>query len=457
MDIINKKIHFVGIGGVGMSGIAKLLLKLGCKVSGSDYKETLSTKKLEELGAKIYIGHDAANIQEPEIVVYSSAISPQNPEILAAQKKGVTLVKRGKMLADLMEGKTGIAISGMHGKTTTTSLVAIVTQEAGLDPTFVIGADVSQFDGNFRFGKSELFVAEADESDGSFLYLEPTYSVITNIELEHMDYYRNINDIIEAYLNFANKTKKNGCIFWGYDCANVRKVFDCVNRRGVTFGISQDADFHPEKIEMEKFRSSYECVYKNKDLGRISLQVPGAHNISNSLAAVAVGMELGIRFDKIQEAIAKFKGANRRFELKGLVNGIMVVEDYAHHPTEVRATIKAAKNFKDKRIVVVFQPHRYSRAKYLKQEFGVCFHEADVVIMTDLYSANEAPIEGIDGKVIYDEVVSQGHKNAHFVPKGELLEHVVSKLKKDDMLIVMGAGDIGNLSLNVVNKLGENL
>ena len=453
MEITNKRIHFVGIGGVGMSGIAKLLLEYGCKVSGSDYRASHTTEKLKSMGADIFVGHSAENVRDPELVVYSSAISPQNPEILACQQKGITLIKRGKMLAELMKGKTGIAISGMHGKTTTTSLVSIVLQDAGLDPTFIIGADVSQFDGNFRYGKSELFVAEADESDGSFLYLEPIYSVITNIEMEHLDYYRNINEIIEAYLNFANKTNPAGCIFWGYDCENVRKIYKSVKRKSITYGLRQESDFYPDNISMERRESSFDCFYKGKKLGKIFLQIPGAHNIANSLAAVAVGLELGVKFEKIQESLFKFKGANRRFELKGDINGIMVIEDYAHHPTEVKATINAAKNWKDKRIVVVFQPHRYSRAKYLKREFGACFHEADVLIMTDLYSASEEPIEGVDGKSVYNEVVAQGHKNAFYVAKGQLHDHVLSVLKKDDMLIVMGAGDIGNLSLNVVNSL----
>jgi UDP-N-acetylmuramate--alanine ligase len=448
-----KKIHFVGIGGVGMSGLAQILLKAGYRITGSDIKSSEITERLSLQGAIVSIGHKESNVGDAELVVYSSAIMLDNPELIFAHSKNIPIIKRAELLAELMEGKIGIAVTGAHGKTTTTSLISVVLTEAGLAPTVAIGGIVYYFNGNVSLGNGQYFIAEADESDGSFLCYSPTYSVVTNIDLEHLDFYRDLKDIKESFMKFINRTKEEGCLFCSGDDLNLRDILSGYKNRFITFGLSNACDIYPKNIHSDGFSSSFDCVYKGSRLGRLNLRIPGKHNISNSLSAVGVALELGINFSKLQTSLSSYCGAERRFQLKGEVNGIMVIDDYAHHPTEIKATLEAAKIWKDKRIVAVFQPHRYTRTKYLLDTFSNTFNLVDHLVITDIYPASEKPIEGVSARNIYTKIVEYGHKDVHFLPKGEIVEHLVKRLKPNDLVIIMGAGDIGKVANELVNTL----
>lgn len=453
--ILEKRIiHFIGIGGIGMSSIALILLKMGYKVSGSDIQANSLTKKLEELGASIFIGHNASNLgHDTEMAVYSSSINDSNPEICEAKKRGITVVRRAEVLGALLNSKKGIAVTGTHGKTTTTSLISVMLENCGLDPTAVIGGEVGQFGSNAKFGAGELLVAEADESDGSFIYLKPFYSVITNIEMEHVDYYGTLEDSISAYAAFANNTKKTGKLFYNSSDGNIKKMLKKFNGKSESFSLEKGSDIYPHEIKMNGFRSSYICVYKNELLGRVFLSIPGKHNILNSLAAIQVGLELGLPFERITQSIQGFTGTKRRFHLRADTGDIMLIDDYAHHPTEIRAVLEACKNWENKRLIVVFQPHRYSRTKFLADEFGRCFKGAHKLILTDIYAASEDPIEGISSKVIYDKVRGNGLNDVVMMNKKEITEHVMKLKKSGDMILILGAGDIKD----VANELSERL
>ena len=455
MILENKNIHFVGIGGIGMSSIASILLKMGYSVSGSDAESNNLTDKLKKSGANIFKGHSISNLPDSaQVLVYSSSITDSNPEMVRARERKMPVVKRAQVLGELLKDKKGIAVTGTHVKTTATSLIAVMLENCGLDPTAVIGGEVALFGSNAKFGKGDYVVAEADESDGSFLYLKPFYSVITNIEMEHVDYYGTIEESIASYAAFANNTRSSGTLFYNNDDQNIKKMLESFKGRSLeSFSLQKGADIYPHEVKLSGFHSSYLCVYKNEVLGRVFLSVPGMHNVLNSLAAVSVGLKAGLPFEKIAQSIRDFTGTKRRFHLRADSGGIMLIDDYAHHPTEIRAVLDACSGWKEKRLVVVFQPHRYSRTKFLADEFGRCFKGAHKLILTDIYAASEEPIEGISSKVIYDRVKRNGPEDVIMLEKKDITEHVMKNKRAGDMILVLGAGDIKD----VANELSERL
>ncbi|MDP3790599.1 MAG: UDP-N-acetylmuramate--L-alanine ligase [Candidatus Omnitrophota bacterium] len=456
MILEKKKMHFIGIGGIGMSSIAIILLKMGYKISGSDLESNSLTEKLKKLGADIFIGHSEGNVgPDVEIAVYSSCINNANPEIVQARQRGIPIVKRAEVLGELLNSKKGIAITGTHGKTTTTSLISVMLENGGLDPTVIIGGEVALFGSNAKYGNGEFLVAEADESDGSFIYLKPFYSVITNIEMEHVDYYGTLEDSITAYAAFANNTKKQGALFYNNDDENIKKMLKNFKGKSESFSLYKGADIYPHEIKMSEFRSSYLCVYKNEVLGRVFLKIPGRHNILNSLAAIQVGLKAGLSFEKITQGIQDFTGTKRRFHLRADCEGVMLIDDYAHHPTEIRAVLEACGNWKGRRLVVIFQPHRYSRTKFLAEEFGRCFKGCHKLILTDIYAASEEPIEGISSKVIYDRVKKHGPDDVIMLGKKEIADHIMKSKKSGDMILVLGAGDIKDIANELSEKLNK--
>ncbi|MBI5124100.1 MAG: UDP-N-acetylmuramate--L-alanine ligase [Candidatus Omnitrophica bacterium] len=454
MILEKKNIHFVGIGGIGMSGVAIVLLKMGYNVTGSDITSNNLTEKLLKAGAKIFKGHNAYSLPpDTEVVVYSSSINDSNPEIAQARARNIPVVKRAGALGEILNKKKGIAITGTHGKTTTTSLISVMLENCGLDPTAIIGGEVSSFGGNAKYGTGEYCVAEADESDGSFLYLKPLYSVITNIEMEHVDYYKTLDDAIASYCAFANNTKKTGALFYNYDDENIKKVMMNFNGAKESFGFSKEADIYPYEIKMNEFNSSYLPVYKNEVFGKVFLKIPGRHNILNSLAAILTGFKIGLPFDKIARSIQDFTGTKRRFHLRADSDGVMLIDDYAHHPTEIRAVLEACRNWKDKRVIVIFQPHRYTRTKFLTEEFGRCFNGADKLILTDIYAASEEPIEGVSVENIYDRVKAHGISDVAVMKQEAIADHIMALRQPGDMILVLGAGDIKE----VADELSERL
>lgn len=453
-----KRIHFIGIGGIGMSGIAEVLCNLGFVVSGSDLKKSKNTDRLETLfQVKIYEGHRAENVGDAQVVVYSSAVKEDNPEVVIAKENAIPVIPRAEMLAELMTLKPyAVAVAGTHGKTTTTSMVATVLGHAGVDPTTVVGGVVDTLGSNARLGKSDWFVTEADESDRSFLMLYPTIAVVTNIDKEHMESYKNMEDVVQCFTDFVNKVPFYGACILCLDDPNVQLIIPKIKRRRVTYGMTAQADVSAQDI---RYSDGFGCTFKvfkgNEELGDIFMPVPGKHNIYNALAATAVALELEVPFAKISEAFAKFKNANRRFQFKGEEKGIAVVDDYGHHPTEILATLSAAKNGSGgRRTVVIFQPHRYSRTKELMNEFALCFNNADVLFLTDIYAASEQPLEGITAEVLTDNIKQYGHKNVQFIGDVETAaDKVMPFLQENDLVITLGAGTITRLSDEIVEKL----
>lgn len=453
-----KRIHFIGIGGIGMSGIAEVLCDLGFVVSGSDIKKSKNTDRLEELhGIKIYEGHAAENVGDAQVVVYSSAVEDDNPEIVIARQKGIPVIPRAEMLAELMVLKPyAVAVSGTHGKTSTTSMVATLLGHAGIDPTTVVGGVVESLGSNAKVGKSEWFVTEADESDRSFLMLYPTIAVVTNIDKEHMESYKGMDDVVQCFTDFVNKVPFFGAAVICLDDPNVQLIIPRIKRRRVTYGLSSQADISAHNISYnENFGSTFSVSRGGETLGEINLPVPGKHNVYNALAATAVALELEISFEKIAEAFAGFRNANRRFQFKGEANGVTVVDDYGHHPTEILATLAAAKNSSSgRRTVVVFQPHRYSRTKELMDDFVVSFNNADVVFILDIYPASEQPIEGITAEVLTENIKRYGHKNVAYIGDIETaIDKVVPVLQQGDLLITLGAGSVTRLSDEILEAL----
>ena len=391
-----QRIHFVGIGGSGMCGIAEVLLDLGHVVSGSDLRETPVTQRLVSLGATIRYGHAAENLGMADVVVTSSAVAPENPEVLAARGKKIPVIPRAEMLAELMRLKYSVTIAGAHGKTSTTSMTGLLLQDAGLDPTIVIGGRLQALGSNARVGKGEFIVVEADESDRSFLLLPATVAVITNIDAEHLDQYHNMDDIKKAFVRFARKVPFYGSVILCIDNEANRSILPQIERKIVTYGFSEEADFRAVPIYMKEFSSEFLVHHHGMNLGALQLNVPGAHNIVNCLAALAVASELGISFDTARKSLATFHGVDRRFQLKGQANDILIIDDYAHHPSEIEATLAAARSGWNRRIIVVFQPHRYTRLLHLLDGFANCLRDADLVILTEIYAAGEKPIEGIN-------------------------------------------------------------
>ncbi|HWQ10526.1 MAG TPA: UDP-N-acetylmuramate--L-alanine ligase, partial [Holophaga sp.] len=400
-----QRIHFVGIGGIGMSGIAEVLLNLGFQVAGSDLKEGPSTERMRSLGATVHIGHDARNVQDAQVVVISSAVQADNPEVLAAHAAKIPVIPRGEMLAELMRMKYGIAVAGSHGKTTTTSMVAQVLSQGGIDPTIIIGGKLGTIGSNAKLGKGPFLVAEADESDGSFLMLTPTIAVITNIDLEHLDHYRDLDEIKDAFAAFGNKLPFYGSVFACIDCPHVAAILPRLRRQVRTYGTNPQVDIRALDIRQEGCRTHFRVKAFGKDLGPFSLGVPGDHMVLNALATIGVALEMGLEREIIQASLASFTGADRRFQKRGERKGVLVVDDYGHHPTEIAATLEAArKGFPDRRIVVAFQPHRYTRTRALLEAFGSAFFNADVVVVTDIYPAGEPPIPGLSGQSLVDAV-----------------------------------------------------
>ncbi|HVF47061.1 MAG TPA: UDP-N-acetylmuramate--L-alanine ligase [Pyrinomonadaceae bacterium] len=453
-----KRIHFIGIGGIGMSGIAEVLCDLGFVVSGSDIKKSKNTDRLESThGVKVYEGHAAENVGNAQVVVYSSAVKEDNPEIVVAKKMGIPVIPRAEMLAELMVLKPyAVAVSGTHGKTTTTSMVATLLGHAGMDPTTVVGGVVESLGSNAKLGKSEWFVTEADESDRSFLMLYPTIAVVTNIDKEHMESYKGMDDVVQCFTDFVNKVPFFGAAVICLDDPNVQLIIPKIKRRRVTYGLSAQADISAHDIRFnDAFGSTFNVSRGGETLGQIGLPVPGKHNVYNALAATAVAMELEIPFDQIIEAFAGFRNANRRFQFKGEVSGITVVDDYGHHPTEILATLSAAKNSAgSRRTVVVFQPHRYSRTRELMDDFVVAFNNADVVFITDIYAASEEPIEGVSAEVLTHNIRRYGHKNVSYI--GDIdtaTEKVCGFLQEGDLVITLGAGNVTRLSDEILEAL----
>lgn len=455
-----KHIHFVGIGGIGMSGIAELLCNLGFKVSGSDLKKSSVTERLEALGAKVFEGHATENIDEADVVVFSSAVSEDNPEIVAAKKKGIPVIPRAEMLSELMRLKPySVAVAGAHGKTTTTSMIATILGHAGIDPTTIVGGVVDTLGSNARLGQSDWFVVEADESDRSFLMLYPTISVVTNIDREHMNSYKDIDDVVRCFTDFVNKVPFYGAAVLCLDDPNVQAMIPQVKRKRVTYGLTVQADFSAHEIQYNSNFSSSFTVYKGTQaLGKINLPVPGKHNVYNALAATAVAIELGIDFETIAEGFKTFKNASRRFQIKGEISGIMVVDDYGHHPTEIMATLDTAKrSSEERRTVVIFQPHRYTRTQDLMNDFARSFNNADVLFVLDIYPASEQPIEGVNSKVLTEKIKQFGHKDANYIGDIEnALEKILERLQEGDLVITLGAGNVTKLSEQILEALKAN-
>lgn len=440
-----KNIHFVGIGGIGMSGIAEVLLNLGYRVSGSDLRDTEITRRLAGMGGVVHVGHQPEWVADAHVVVTSTAVRSDNPEVLAAHAAHIPVIPRAEMLAELMRlSRFGIAIAGSHGKTSTTSMVGWLMAQANLDPTVIIGGKVNALGSNAKLGSGEFLVAEADESDGSFLKLSPVLEVVTNIDLEHLDHYRDLAEICETFLVFIDKLPFYGAAIVCLDDPRIVELLPRIKKRIITYGLSAQAEIQARDIKMVGLNSSYELWRENQPLGRITLAQPGMHNVQNSLAAVAVGLELEIAFPVIAAALASFSGVQRRMQIKGEAGGITVVDDYGHHPTEIRATLAALRGaWPKRRLVVMFQPHRYSRTQGLFKEFCSAFHEADILFMTEIYAASESPIEGVTGEALLLGASQHGQRQTHYVAEVEgLPAAVLPLLQAGDVVVSLGAGNI---------------
>lgn len=450
-----KKLHFVGIGGVGMSAIAEVMLDKGYEISGSDLSESAVVKHLQAKGATIYKGHNALNVEGKEALVLSSAIHQDNPELVAAKAKGLKLFHRSDILAYLLNDVKGIAVAGAHGKTTTSSMISVVLEHAKVDPTILIGGFVDYLKGNAKLGKSDYLVAEADESDGSFLKFYPKIAVVTNIEDDHMDHYGSMENIIKAFIQFVqNLDKETGLAVLCFDNENIRNIADKVDRKYISYALDHEADYMAKDIKVDGPHTSFTVIYKGEVLGDVALNIPGRHNVLNALATIAVCHHMGLSIEEIAEGFKVFSGTKRRFQTKFRNENIWIVDDYAHHPTEIQTTIKAAKQTNPKRLIVAFQPHRYSRTQLLQKEFGSCFVGADVLVLTDIYAASEDPIEGISGKTIVDEVKKQTGVDAVYIEK---LEDIAPWLKENiqagDLIITMGAGNIYTVGESLAQSL----
>lgn len=449
-----RKIHFIGIGGIGMSGIAELLLNQGYAVSGSDLRESDTTRRLRELGGEISIGHSEENVSGVDVVVTSTAVKSENPEVLAAHREHIAVIPRAEMLAELMRMKYGIAVAGTHGKTTTTSMMAMVLTHAGIDPTAVIGGKLDAIGSNAKLGRGKFLVAEADESDGSFMHLSPTIAVVTNIDEDHLDFYSGIDEIREIFVDFVNKVPFYGRAVLCLDDPQVQEILPLVKKRYLTYGLSSQADFHATEIRMRQGRTSFLAHYQGEELGRISFRMPGRHNVLNALAVLAVAMELGVPFRTIVGGFRNFGGVQRRFQLRDEIDGVMLIDDYGHHPAEIRATLAAAKSGWKKRVVAVFQPHRYSRTKGLFDDFVTAFYQADKLIVTDVYAAGEDPIEGATGAALVQGIREHGHRDVSFCASlEEAAAHLEQAVEPGDMVITLGAGNVNQVCQLLADRM----
>src|SRR5215831_12164315 len=450
-----QQIHFIGIGGVGMSGIAEVLINMGYRVTGSDARRSDAVERLERLGAKAFIGHQPAHVEGAHVVVYSSAVARDNVEVQVARHRGIPVIPRAEMLAELMRLKYGIAIAGTHGKTTTTSIVATVLGGAGLDPTVVVGGRVHGLGTNARLGQGEFLVAEADESDGSFLKLTPTIAVVTTIDAEHLDHYADLDAIRAAFLTFVNKVPFYGSAVLCLDQPNVQQLIPQIEKRVITYGVESGADVTARRLTFSGMQSQFEVLNRGKVLGQVGIQVPGRHNVLNALAAVGVGLDLEVPFGQIQQALAGFAGVQRRFQVKGEAAGVLVVDDYGHHPAEIRATLAAAKAGFDRRVITVFQPQRYSRTQHLRQEFLTAFYQSDVLIVMDIYAAGELPIPGVHAQDLVDGIAAHGHREVLYLgsDRARVAAHVCEIRRPGDLVLTLGAGDVSQLGPDILRRL----
>jgi UDP-N-acetylmuramate--alanine ligase len=451
-----QRIHLVGIGGIGMSGIAEVLLTLGYSVSGSDTKPSTTTERLQNLGAVVHEGHKASNVEDAHVVVISSAIKSDNPEVIEAHKRKIPVIPRAEMLAELMRLKYGIAVGGAHGKTTTTSLVASILTAAHLDPTFVVGGKVNQAGTTARLGRGEYFVVEADESDRSFLLFAPVVAVVTTIDREHLDQYSSLEDIQDAFVQFVNRVPFYGAAILCLDEPNVQAIIPNVKRPILTYGTSSQADLVVSDVQLEGFSSEFRLTFKGEDLGLFRLpHPPGIHNVRNAAAAAVVALYLNVPAQLIREGLAKFGGVGRRFDVKGTVNDITVIDDYGHHPAEIRATLEAARGCKFNRLLVLFQPHRYSRTQHLWDEFRIAFNQADLLVLTDIYAASEAPIPGVSSEALVAAIREAGHKNVHYLRlMQESVEFLLKNARPGDAILTVGAGNVSRASNELMVLLG---
>lgn len=439
-------IHMIGIGGTGMNGIAEVLLNMDYKISGTDIVKSEVTERLARLGAEIYIGHKAEKVEGADVVVISSAIREDNVEIEEARRRKIPVIPRAEMLAELMRMKYGIAVAGSHGKTSTTSMIAQVLESGGFDPTIIVGGRLNTIGAHAKLGEGDFIVAEADESDRSFLYLSPFIAVLTNLDEEHLDHYKTLDEIKKTFINFANKVPFYCPVVLCLDDPNIQALIPSIERRIINFGFSAQADIFARDKQFEKFSSVSTLYWKGKKLGKLKLNVPGTHNINNAMAAVAVGLDLDIPPHLILQALESYQGTGRRFELKKEVNDIMIIEDYAHHPTEIKVTLEAAKRGWARRVVAVFQPHRFSRLSLLMKSFATSFNQADALIITEIYPAGEDPIYGVSGKVLYEEIEQFGHKNVIFEPDMKKIPSIIGKVaQRGDLILVLGAGNISQI------------
>lgn len=453
-----KNIHFVGIGGAGMSGIAEILINLGYNVSGSDKSKSETIEYLASIGANIFETHDASNVEGTDALVYSVAVPMTNPEIVESKKRKIPVITRAEMLGELMRMKFGISIAGTHGKTTTTSMVGTMMTEAGLDPTIIVGGKLQKLKTNARLGNSQYLVAEADEFDRSFLTLTSSIAVITTLEVDHLDCYEDLDDIKNAFVSFSNKVPFFGTVIACIDEPSVQDILPRLQRKVMTYGVSKQADLRAENLEFFGEYSEFTVVFNEAELGSIRINMPGIHNVKNSLASIGIGLDLGMPFKDIKEGIEAFSGVGRRFEIKGEKNGIILVDDYAHHPTEIQATLQGAKRGWNRRTVAIFQPHLFSRTRDFYKEFGKSFFDSDLLIVTDVFPAREEPIEGVSGEMIAKAAEEYGHRNVHYIKdKTQVVKHLKSVVQKKDMVITMGAGDINKFGLQFLNELDSEL
>jgi UDP-N-acetylmuramate--alanine ligase len=450
------RIHFVGIGGIGMSGIAEVLLNLGYQISGSDLRASDATNRLRSLGGSIAIGHLASHVDGSDVVVISSAVRRDNAEVVEARNRGIPVIPRAEMLAELMRLKWGIAVAGSHGKTTTTSLCATVLAQAGLDPTAVVGGRLKEYGTNAKLGKGEWMVVEADESDGSFLKLSPTLAIVTNIDPEHLDHYGSLEALRQAFLTFANSVPFYGLAVLCLDHPVVRSIIPALEKRHVTYGLGPQAHYRATDVALSGFRSVFTASRGAETLGRFELSMVGEHNVLNALAAIAVADELSVPVDVTREALRTFRGVDRRFTVRGQERGITVVDDYGHHPAEIRATLAGARTALGRRLVVVFQPHRYTRTRDLLEEFAAAFDDADAVLITDVYASGEEPIAGVDGLTVAEALRRHGHRDTQFVgDRSKLLSAALATLREGDIVLTLGAGDITKLGPELVAALAS--
>lgn len=453
-----KQIHFVGIGGIGMSGIAELLLNLGYQVSGSDLRETAVTQRLAALGGHIFQGHSPENLLEADVVVYSSAVGPENPEIVEARRRYIPVIPRAEMLAELMRLKYGVAVAGAHGKTSATTMVASILTCGQLDPTVVIGGRLDIWGGsNAKLGQGAFLVAEADESDGSFLALSPTIAVVTNIDYEHLDFYGSIEAIRETFIQFVNKIPFYGRAVLCLDNEEIQGMIPCLKKRYLTYGMTAQADLKAREIEQHGLETRFEVIHGQRSLGRVAVGMPGEHNVLNALAAIGVAVELELDMNTIRRGLQELGGLARRFQIKGEAGGVLVLDDYGHHPTEILATLKTAKKcWPERRLIVVFQPHRYTRTQSLFDRFVFCFNQADVLLVLPIYAAGEVVIEGVTAEGLTREIRDHGHKHAAYCPTPDaVLEHLRAEAGPGDLVMTLGAGDVHRVGESFLTHASE--